>query len=300
MCVTSKSNHRPNHALQRTAPRVTARAFCERSDIYICGVSVSSTGGHAPRHSPPSLSLGSLGAHITAMKTQRRLLGLIAALIHAPLIHAALTVDSFNTSQGPLTGAGTFNSVSGSGILGGERDVLLSSFPATSSFSIATGVLNLTQISGFTHIYATYDGADNSSALSMGLGGVNLLSSGTAFQVALLSTASSTPHAHLWLRAYTTASNYSEVHLVLDSTNFPSTLNIPFSTMDSFGGGATFSNINAVQMEFAIGSGINMDMHVDSVSIVPEPSTFVLFVIASSFVCFGRTRCQFKRCTQRA
>ena len=36
----SSSKHKmqptsPNHALQRTAPRVTARAFCERSGIYI-------------------------------------------------------------------------------------------------------------------------------------------------------------------------------------------------------------------------------------------------------------------------
>ena len=51
----------PNHALQRTAPRVTARAFCERSGSYICGVSVRSTVGHAPRRAPQSLSLGSLG-----------------------------------------------------------------------------------------------------------------------------------------------------------------------------------------------------------------------------------------------
>ena len=50
----------PNHALQRTAPRVTARAFCERSAIYICASSVRSTLGHAPRHAPPSLSLRSL------------------------------------------------------------------------------------------------------------------------------------------------------------------------------------------------------------------------------------------------
>ena len=56
----------PNHALQRTAPRVTARAFCERSALYLCGVSVRATVGHAPRHAPPSLSLGSLGdfAHL--------------------------------------------------------------------------------------------------------------------------------------------------------------------------------------------------------------------------------------------
>ena len=51
----------PNHALQRTAPRVTARAFCERSGIYIWASAVRSTVGHAPRHAPPSLSLGSLG-----------------------------------------------------------------------------------------------------------------------------------------------------------------------------------------------------------------------------------------------
>ena len=47
-----------NHALQRTAPRVTARAFCERSVSYIWASCVRSTVGHAPRHAPPSLSLG--------------------------------------------------------------------------------------------------------------------------------------------------------------------------------------------------------------------------------------------------
>ena len=50
----------PNHALQRTAPRVTARAFCERSGSYIWASFVRATVGHAPRHAPPSLSLGSL------------------------------------------------------------------------------------------------------------------------------------------------------------------------------------------------------------------------------------------------
>jgi hypothetical protein len=48
----------PNHALQRTAPRVTARAFCERSGSYIWASGVRATVGHAPRHAPPSLSLG--------------------------------------------------------------------------------------------------------------------------------------------------------------------------------------------------------------------------------------------------
>ena len=56
-----KSERTPNHALQRTAPRVTARAFCERSVSYIWASVVRATVGHAPRHAPPSLSLGSLG-----------------------------------------------------------------------------------------------------------------------------------------------------------------------------------------------------------------------------------------------
>src|SRR3954470_15359014 len=167
------------------------------------------------------------------MESRLKSLILVLTVTHAAILQGALTVDSFDTSQGPLTGAGTFNAVSGSGILGNERDVLLSSFPATSSFSVAAGILNLTQTSGFTDIFVTYDGADNSSALSMGLGGLNLLSSGSAFQVALLPTASSDPHGHLWLRAYTSASDYSEIHLILDSSNLPSTLNIPFSTMES-------------------------------------------------------------------
>ena len=56
----------PNHALQRTAPRVTARAiFARRFSLFWVSF-VRSTVGHAPRHAPPSLSLGSFGdfAHV--------------------------------------------------------------------------------------------------------------------------------------------------------------------------------------------------------------------------------------------
>jgi len=56
-----------NHALQQTAFRVTARAFCERSAIYIWTSSVRSAVGHAPRHAPPSLSLRSFGQPIITM-----------------------------------------------------------------------------------------------------------------------------------------------------------------------------------------------------------------------------------------
>ena len=68
-----QSNETPNHALQRTAPRVTARAFCERSGIYIWASFVRSTVGHAPRHAPPSLSLGSLGVATRLVLTNDQL-----------------------------------------------------------------------------------------------------------------------------------------------------------------------------------------------------------------------------------
>ena len=57
----------PNHAMQRTVPRVTVAAFSSldpsRSSValsYARSLSPRST-PQLPRHAPPSLSLGSLG-----------------------------------------------------------------------------------------------------------------------------------------------------------------------------------------------------------------------------------------------
>jgi len=197
------------------------------------------------------------------------------SLAWSPLAQANLTIDGFDLAQGVLTGDGAYYAISGPGILGSERDVELA-FPATSTFSIMDGVLTLTQTSGFSRVFITYDGIDNSASIAMGLGGFDLLSLGTSFQVAVPSTAGSTPHAHLFIRAYTSSSDYSEEHLVLTNGDFPSLVTIPFATMDKWGLGANFSNINAIQMELAIGSGINMDMNVDSIAVVPEPSSAVL------------------------
>lgn len=218
------------------------------------------------------------------MKSRLLLIGILLGAVTVPA--SALTIDAFNSAQGPLNGAGTFNAVSSSGILGGERDVLLSFFPATSGFAVTSGGLALSQTSGFTDIVVTYDGADNSPALSMGLGSLNLLRTGTAFQIDLLPTSASDPHAHLWLRAYTSASSYSEVHLVLEAGNFPSTLNIPFDTMAPFGTGADFSNVNAIEMELAIGSGIHMEMNLRSLAVVPESSQSLLPLAIGTSACF--------------
>ena len=57
----------PNHALQRTAPRVTVAAILAWTRLvrpWRCPTSVASffaSPSQLPRHAPPSLSLGSLG-----------------------------------------------------------------------------------------------------------------------------------------------------------------------------------------------------------------------------------------------
>ena len=63
-----KSERTPNNALQRTAPRVTVAAILARTRLvrsWLCPTSAASfcaPPSQLPRHAPPSLSLGSLGA----------------------------------------------------------------------------------------------------------------------------------------------------------------------------------------------------------------------------------------------
>ena len=66
--LLSQLTEGPNHALQRTAPRVTVAAILAcarlvRSWLYPTSVaSFCAPPSQLPRHAPPSLSLGSLGA----------------------------------------------------------------------------------------------------------------------------------------------------------------------------------------------------------------------------------------------
>ncbi len=216
----------------------------------------------------------------------------VVALIAVLQVSAsgAIWIDTFDTPQGPLTGGGSFNAVSGSGILGGERDVALLVFPSTSGFSIGSSTLEMTQTSGFTNAIVTYDGSDNSSNLSMGLANLNLLASGMAFKVDLLTTTSVNPHSHLWIRAYTTEWDYSEKHLVFTASDFQNSIIIPFNSMITQGSGANFASINAVQLELAVGSGIIMDYRVGGISVIPEPSTFCFSLCALAMFALSRRR----------
>ena len=65
--TNSQPRTSPNHALQRTAPRVTVAAILARTRLVRAGRCPTSVApffappSQLPRHAPPSLSLGSLG-----------------------------------------------------------------------------------------------------------------------------------------------------------------------------------------------------------------------------------------------
>lgn len=92
-------------------------------------------------------------------------------------------IDDFSTAQGPLTvfeGDSDFSSVTGSGILGGERDLMITNF--VDEFNQGASV-NVTADNFFfnsgsgneSQFTIQWDGADNSMAVNpFGLGGVDL------------------------------------------------------------------------------------------------------------------------------
>ena len=45
--------------------------------------------------------------------------------------------------------------------------------------------------------------------------------------------------------------------------------------MDPWGAGANFSNVRAIQVELAIGSGIKMDYNIDYIAVVPPPGPVI-------------------------
>ena len=175
----------PNHALQRTAPRVTARAFCERSGIYICGVSVRSTVWHAPRHAPPSLSLGSLGVarrtvKVTSLIAALLLIvasGCIAADPVGTVKRIEATPDELRdlsitferlafTFPEPVLGRFWIEFQSGGGVLQ-KHPVPSDAVPASTSFAL--GYVHISSTQAFLSITTTHDGRADRRTGSTGI-----------------------------------------------------------------------------------------------------------------------------------
>lgn len=140
--------------------------------------------------------------------------------------------------------------------IGGERDLraeMTTGGPTDNvEFSAASNLLNLNPtINANGNYLATWDGPDgNANALNAtGLGGVDLTSNGANTGISMRLQVDKA-NATVKIRLYTNAGNASEQTISNVSANVLQNLYFPFTGFTTLlGGGATFSNIGAIQLE---------------------------------------------------
>jgi hypothetical protein len=195
----------------------------------------------------------------------------------------ALLIDDFSTDQGlSAISPDVFarDQISGSGILGGERDVELT---LVANMGVAMTVQNGDLAYGhFGPSLGTalivWDGGDGSHLLDpTGLGGIDFTEGGAEDKIAipLLSSDSSAP---VTLTAYTDSANFSTATVSLPGSVPPlQSLVVPFTDFVNAGGsGADFTNIGAFSLYIDGSSTPGLTVQLDSVT--PEPSTGTLLL----------------------
>lgn len=195
---------------------------------------------------------------------------------------AQTTVDDFSTDQAEITAPPTATStVAGGGILGGNRDLLISatasadgatagSVPegASSAARVDGGVLNFDALpSGPRTAQVTWDGDSDPDALDpVGLGGVDLTAGGaSAFVFALASTAD----IQLEVEVFTDGSNSSFAARLVPMG--AADVYVDFSELaPAQGTGADFTNVGAIVLTLRLDSAAAT---LDSVlTAVPDPA----------------------------
>ena len=211
----------------------------------------------------------------------------------------ALLIDSFSTDQTLMAitpGISASSEASGSGILGGERDMEVTRTSGT-GVTIAASEDKLT----YGHIASSqgtallvWDGADGDSALDpTGLGGLDFTESGLNSVVAieLLFNDFSAP---ITLTAYTDGSNYSTATLALPGNIPPdpqATLTVLFSDFSiAAGSGADFTDIGAFSLFIDGSSTPALDVELGSIALVPEPATGALLLVGLLVIFLMRRR----------
>jgi uncharacterized repeat protein (TIGR01451 family) len=188
-------------------------------------------------------------------------IAVLAALLAAPFPAAAqILIDSFSTNQSALTltyppaGTTASSSVSGAGILGGERDLSINLTGGviagnTMSATVSSGFYSYSQdatIAGTGTIQ--WDGADGSATLNpTGLGGVDLTMGGTQDAI-LIGTFFDDLPVNLVIEVFTDAGNASTATVALPGLIFSSTnFAFPYSSFTTtLGAGADFTNVGAI------------------------------------------------------
>ena len=187
----------------------------------------------------------------------------LVALLAMPLPAAAeIIIDSFSTNQAalsltfPPSGTSASSSVSGAGIVGGERDLqiaLTAGVIAGNSMSavVSSGFYSYSQdatISGSGTIQ--WDGTDGSAAVDpTGLGGIDLTAGGTQDAILIRTFFDDLPISFV-VEVFTDAGNASSVTVVLPGLIFSATsFVIPYSSFaTTLGAGADFTDVGAITL----------------------------------------------------
>jgi len=195
---------------------------------------------------------------------------LLIALLGLPTASRAqpILIDDFSTNQAaqtltfPPAGTSSSSSVSGAGILGGERDVevdLTAGVIAgnTMSATVSSGFFSYSQdatISGMGKIQ--WDGTDGSPTINpTGLGGIDLTAGGTQ-DAFLLSVFFDDLPVNIVIEVFTDAGNASSLTLATPGLLFSATgFVLPYSAFTTtLGTGADFANVGAITL--TLGSSV--------------------------------------------
>jgi hypothetical protein len=224
----------------------------------------------------------------------RRLFLLALPLVVLANSKADILIDSFSTPQSAPGGIDTRNVADGSGIIGGERDIL-SYLTLSANGTVANQLLVAYpngSLTGRAGADITYDGPDHdpSSSYFGGLGSVDLTQEGVNDRLRFDITSIANTSATLLI---TLRSPYHGSSVQLNLPQNPGILDVPFAWFQQenfMPYPVDFHNVGYIDFHFVMNSGDAVVM--DSVmATVPEPTALTLISCLSiGFLIMRRKR----------